>query len=60
MLVYGLKVACGAFSERAEWQFVARGQKAWLLPAKSRPVLKRERSPAGLKVACGASSERAE
>jgi hypothetical protein len=33
-----LKVACGAFSERVQWLFQPRGQKAWLLPAKSGPV----------------------
>ena len=33
-LIYGLKVACGAFSERADWLVTARGQKAWFLPAR--------------------------
>jgi hypothetical protein len=38
-LFYWLKDACGAFSERAGSRFVTRQQKAWLLPAKSGPVV---------------------
>ena len=34
MFIYWLKVACGAFSERADWLVAARGQKASFLPTR--------------------------
>jgi hypothetical protein len=39
-LLDGLKVACGAFSERTWEGLGARGQKAWFLPANSGPVVR--------------------